>query len=49
MSDPFRPLLAVQLSITAKGLHGPMQKPLAELKRQCEEARALAALGDFKI
>ena len=26
-----------------------MQKPLAELKRQCEEARALAALGDFKI
>ena len=38
LCDPLRPLLAVHLSSTAKGLWVPMQEQLAELKQRHAEA-----------
>ena len=43
LCDPLRPLLAVHLSSTAKGLWVPMQEQLAELKQRVAEAKAMAA------
>ena len=42
LCDPLRPLLAVHLSSTAKGLWEPMQEQLAELKQRHAEAAARA-------
>ena len=42
LCDPLRPLLAVHLSSTAKGLWLPMQEQLAELRQRHAEAAALA-------
>ena len=44
LCDPLRPLLAVNLSSTAKGLRAAMQSALAELQLQRVAAEALAAL-----
>ena len=44
LCDPLRPLLAVHLSSTAKGLREAMEEQLAELKGQRQGAAALAAL-----
>ena len=44
LCDPLRPLLAVHLSSTAKGLREAMEEQLAELKQQTQQAAALAAL-----
>ena len=44
LCDPLRPLLAVHLSSTAKGLRAAMQLALAELRLQRQAAEALAAL-----
>ena len=44
LCDPLRPLLAVNLSSTAKGLRVAMQPALAELRLQRQAAVALAAL-----
>ena len=44
LCDPLRPLLAVHLSSTAKGLREAMEEQLAELKQQRQGAAALAAL-----
>ena len=43
LCDPLRPLLAVHLSSTAKGLWVPMQEQLAELRQRHAEAAAFAA------
>ena len=43
LCDPLRPLIAVHLSSTAKGLRVPMRAALLELKQQHEEASAFAA------
>ena len=40
--DPLRPLLAVALGSTAKGLRAAMQVPLQELRQRHKEAKALA-------
>ena len=42
LCDPLRPLLAVHLSSTAKGLWVPMQEQLVELKQRHAEAAAMA-------
>jgi len=42
LCDPLRPLLAVHLSSTAKGLWVPMQEQLAELRQRHADAAALA-------
>ena len=42
LCDPLRPLLAVHLSSTAKGLWVPMQEQLAELRPRHAEAAAMA-------
>ena len=42
LCDPLRPLLAVHLSSTAKGLWLPMQEQLAELRQRHAEAAAMA-------
>ena len=42
LCDPLRPLLAVHLSSTAKGLWEPMQEQLAELRQRHAEAAAMA-------
>ena len=44
LCDPLRPLLAVNLSSTAKGLRTAMQPALAELRLQRQAAEAFAAL-----
>ena len=44
LCDPLRPLLAVHLSSTAKGLWMPMQEQLAELRQRHAEAAAVASL-----
>jgi hypothetical protein len=49
LCDPLRPLLAVNLSSTAKGLRVPMQAELAQLKRQRRQAEAFAALTCLSI
>ena len=57
LCDPLRPLLAVHLSSTAKGLWVPMQKQLAELRQQYLEAlymalywgTSCAALADAEV
>ena len=46
LCDPLRPLLAVHLSSTAKGLRTAMQPALAELQMQRQAAEALAASWD---
>ena len=43
LCDPLRPLLAVNLSSTAKGLRVPMQAALAQLRQQHQEAEAFVA------
>ena len=43
LCDPLRPLLAVHLSSTAKGLWVPMQEQLAELRPRHAEVAAMAA------
>ena len=43
LCDPLRPLLAVHLSSTAKGLWVPMQEQLAELRQRHAEVAAMAA------
>ena len=45
LCDPLRPLLAVHLSSTAKGLWVPMQEQLAELRQRHAEAAAMASEG----
>ena len=45
LCDPLRPLLAVHLSSTAKGLREAMEEQLAELKQQRQAAAALALLA----
>ena len=45
LCDPLQPLLAVHLSITAKGLREAMEVQLAELKQQWQQAKALALLS----
>ena len=42
LCDPLRPLLAVHLSSTAKGLWVPMQEQLAELRQRHAAAAAMA-------
>ena len=49
LCDPLRPLLAVHLSSTAKGLRVPMQAALVQLKQQRQEAEAFAALLETRI
>ena len=44
LCDPLRPLLAINLSSTAKGLRAAMQPALAELRLQRQAAEAFAAL-----
>ena len=44
LCDPVRPLLAVNLGSTAKGLRVPMQAALAELRQQRQEVNAFVAL-----
>ena len=44
LCDPVRPLLAVNLGGTAKGLRVPMQAALAELRQQRQEVNAFVAL-----
>ena len=48
LCDPLRPLLAVHLSSTAKGLWVPMQEQLAELRQRHAEAEACAASLGFE-
>ena len=48
LCDPLRPLLAVHLSSTAKGLWEPMQEQLAELRQRHAEAEACAASLGFE-
>ena len=43
LCDPLRPLLAVQLGSTAKGLRAAMQAELQALRQQHEEVEAMAA------
>ena len=43
LCDPLRPLLAVHLSSTAKGLREAMEERLAELRQQRQQAVAFAA------
>ena len=43
LCDPLRPLLAVNLGSTAKGLRVPMQAALAQLKHQHQEVAAFVA------
>ena len=49
LCDPLRPLLAVNLSSTAKALQVPMQAALAQLRQQHREAEAFAALMGLNI
>ena len=49
LCDPLRPLLAVNLSSTAKGLRAAMQPALAELRLQRQAAVAFAALCDTSL
>ena len=49
LCDPLRPLLAVNLGSTAKGLRALMQAELAQLKQQRQEAEAFAALTNTSI
>ena len=49
LCDPLRPLLAVHLSSTAKGLREAMEEQLAELKQQWQGAAALAALHGWSL
>ena len=49
LCDPLRPLLAVHLSSTAKGLREAMEEQLAELKVQRQGAAALAALYGLSL
>ena len=44
LCDPVRPLLAVNLSSTAKGLRVAMQAALAQLRQQRQEVNAFVAL-----
>ena len=44
LCDPLLPLLAVNLSSTAKGLRLPMQAALAQLRQQHQEVEAFVAL-----
>ena len=48
LCDPLRPLLAVHLSSTAKGLWVPMQEQLAELRPRHAVAEACAASLGFE-
>ena len=48
LCDPLRPLLAVHLSSTAKGLWVPMQEQLAELRQRHAEAAAMATYLGFQ-
>ena len=48
LCDPLRPLLAVHLSSTAKGLWVPMQEQLAELRQRHAEAAAFARFAGFQ-
>ena len=45
LCDPLRPLLAVNLGSTAKGLRVPMQAALAQLKHQHQEVAAFVEHG----
>ena len=45
LCDPVRPLLAVNLGSTAKGLRVPMQAALAQLRQQHQEVKAFVALS----
>jgi hypothetical protein len=47
LCDPLRPLLAVHLSSTAKGLRGPMRTPLQELEQQHAQAKELASIVPY--
>ena len=47
LCDPLRPLLAVHLSSTAKGLWVAMQEQLAELRQRHAEAAAMARVWDM--
>jgi len=49
LCDPLRPLLAVNLSSTAKVLRVPMQAELAQLRQQRREAEAFALLTGLSI
>jgi len=49
LCDPLRPLLAVNLSSTAKGLRAAMQPALAELRLQRQAAEAFAALCGMSL
>ena len=49
LCDPLRPLLAVHLSSTAKGLWVPMQEQLAELRQRHVEAAVFAAFAGFQV
>ena len=49
LCDPLRPLLAVNLGSTARGLRVPMQAALALLKQQHQEAEAFATLTGLSI
>ena len=49
LCDPLRPLLAVNLSSTAKVLRVPMQAELVQLRQQRREAEAFAALTGLSI
>ena len=49
LCDPLRPLLAVNLSSTAKGLRVPMRAELTQLKQQRREAEAFATLTGLSI
>ena len=49
LCDPLRPLLAVNLGSTAKGLRVPMQAALALLRQQHQEAETFATLAGLSI
>ena len=48
LCDPLRPLPAVNLSSTAKGLRAPMQAALAQLREQRQEVEVFVALTGRK-
>ena len=49
LCDPMQPVLAINLGSTAKGMQVPTQAALAQLKQQCQEFRAFAALTGVSI
>ena len=49
LCDPLRPLAAVNLGSTAKGLRMPMQAALKQLRQHHQEAEAFAALAGLSI